>query len=228
MRPRLLDFFCCAGGSAVGYYRAGFDVYGIDNRAQPDYWFPLLVLDAIEALQKLLDGKELCFSNGDRMGLEDFAAFHASPPCQGYSEATPISTKYRHPRLIKVIHNLFVATGKPYVIENVEGARWDLENPLMLCGSMFGLGVWRHRWFEVSPDYFLSPFSCNHSNQPVTINPPQNARRAQGGQRDFEKEKSASGIWWMNKYEISQAIPPAYTEYIGEYLIKIIVSGGNK
>ena len=185
----------------MGYHRAGFDVVGVDIKPQPHYPFPFYQEDALE------------------FPLEGFDVIHASPPCQAYSEATPITTKGKHPRLIKLVHDLLAAAKKPYVIENVEGARWHLENPIMLCGSMFGLGVWRHRWFEIKPCYFLSPASCNHRGHHVTVNPPANARRAQGG-RNFEKEKIAMGIDWMDKKEISQAIPPAYTEYIGKQLIK--------
>ena len=149
-------------------------------------------------------------------------ANHASPPCQGYSEATPITTKRTHPLLIEQVHNLLLATMKPYVIENVEGARWHLQNPIMLCGSMFQMNLWRHRWFEIYPFYILSPASCQHHIKPVTINPPSNARKSQGGKRNFEKEKLAMGIDWMDKYEITQAIPPVYTEFIGKYLMEAI------
>lgn len=183
----------------MGYYRAGFEVEGVDIRPQPNYPFKFYQANALE------------------FSLEGYDAYHSSPPCQAYSEATPITTKGKHPKLIKVVHGLLVETGKPYVIENVEGARRDLENPVMLCGSMFGLGVWRHRWFEVYPSWFLSPASCCHIGHPVTVNPPANARKAQGG-RNFEKEKMAMKIDWMDKREISQAIPPAYTEFIGKHL----------
>ena len=202
-KPKLLDLFCKAGGASVGYANAGFEVVGVDMEPQPHYPFKFYQADALT------------------FPLEGYDAYHASPPCQAYSEATPITTKGKHPKLIKNVHDILVATGKPYVIENVEGSRWHLENPIMLCGSMFGLGVWRHRWFEVKPCYFLSPFSCNHRGHPVTINPPQNARKAQGG-RDFSREKLAMGIDWMSPQEISQAIPPAYTEYIGKHLIKYV------
>jgi len=205
MKPKLLDLFCGAGGASMGYHRAGFEVVGVDNKPQPHYPFKFYQADALE------------------FPLDGYDVIHASPPCQYYSEATPITTKKNHPHLIKIVHGLLVTAGKPYTIENVEGARWHLENPIMLCGSMFGLGVWRHRWFEISPCYFLSPFSCNHSYKPITVNPPQNARKSQGG-RDFGKEKTAMGIDWMDKNEISQAIPPAYTEYIGKYLLSFLTS----
>jgi len=204
-RPKLLDLFCGAGGASMGYHRAGFDVVGVDIKPQPHYPFKFHQADALT------------------YPLEGFDAYHASPPCQAYSEATPITTKSTHPKLIKIMHNIFIGTGKPYVIENVEGARWYLENPIMLCGTMFGLKLWRHRWFEVYPIYMLSPFTCNHKVKPVTINPPANARKSQG-KRDFNKEQISMGIDWMDKIEIAQAIPPAYTEYIGRCLIAKIIS----
>jgi len=207
VKPNLLDLFCGAGGASMGYHRAGFEVEGMDIKPHPHYPFKFYQADALE------------------FPLEGYDAYHASPPCQAYSEATPITTKGKHKKLIKATHNLLVETRKPYVIENVEGARWHLKNPIMLCGSMFGLGVWRHRWFEVFPGYFLSPFSCQHNGHPVTINPPANARKSQGGKRNFEKEQVAMGIDWMDKTEISQAIPPAYTEYIGKYLLATILRG---
>lgn len=95
----------------------------------------------------------------------------------------------------------------------------------MLCGTMFGLTLWRHRWFEINPFYVWAPFACNHSIKPVTINPPANARKRQG-KRDFTREQIAIGIDWMDKIEITQAIPPAYTEYIGKYLLQAVK--GNK
>jgi DNA (cytosine-5)-methyltransferase 1 len=205
VRPRLLDLFCGAGGAAMGYHRAGFEVVGVDIKPQPHYPFEFHRADTLN------------------YPLDGFDTYHASPPCQAYSEATPMTTKGTHPQLIKAMHNILIKTGKPYVIENVEGARWHLENPIMLCGTMFGLKLWRHRWFEIWPIYMMSPFTCNHSIKPITVNPPANARRSQGG-RDFNKEKIAMGIDWMDKVTISQAIPPAYTEYIGKYLMEAVLA----
>jgi len=203
---KLLDLFCGAGGAAMGYHRAGFEVVGVDINTQPNYPFEFIQADAFKYLEE----------HGHK-----FDVIHASPPCQGYSEATPITTKYKHPLLIGETRRHINKIGKPYIIENVEGSRKYLKNPIMLCGTMFGLAVWRHRYFEVFPFWFLSPFTCKHIGHPVTINPPANARKHQG-KRDFEKEKKAMQIDWMSKQEISQAIPPAYTEYIGKELLKHI------
>ena len=201
---RLLDLFCGAGGAGMGYSRAGFEVVGVDINPQPNYPFEFHQADAFDYL---------------REHASEFDVIHASPPCQAYSESTPITTKHKHPKLITLCHKLFIETGKPYIIENVEGSRRYLKNPLMLCGSMFGLGVWRHRYFEVYPTFFMSPSTCQHNGHPVTINPPANARKNQG-KRNFENEKVAIGIDWMDKKEISQAIPPAYTEFIGDFLLR--------
>ena len=193
----ILDLFCCAGGAAVGLNRAFPDakITGVDNKEQKNYPFNFVLADALE------------------YDLSDYDFIWASPPCQAYSEATPITTKGNHPKLIHIIREKLIKSGKPYIIENVEGARRDLINPIMLCGTMFGLKVWRHRYFETSFDIILTPM-CNHIGHPVTINPPANARKHQG-KRDFEKEKKAMKIDWMNKNEISQAIPPAYSEWLG-------------
>ena len=205
-RPRILDLFCGAGGAAMGLHRAGFEVVGVDIKPQKNYPFEFYQADAMT------------------YPLEGFDAYWASPPCQGYSEATPITTKDRHPRLIGGVRHILAETGRPYVIENVEGSRFHLKTPTMLCGTMFQLKLWRHRWFEIWPTFVWPPYQCNHSVKPVTVNPPQNARRSQGG-RDFGKECEAMGIDWMDKTEISQAIPPAYSEYIGKQLMKVIENG---
>ncbi len=198
---KILDLFCGAGGASMGLHQAFPDaeIVGVDLSNQPNYPFEFIEADA---LTHPLAGYDL---------------YWASPPCQAYSECTPITTKGKHLKLIPQVRQRLKQTNKPYIIENVEGARGDLLNPLMLCGTMFGLMVWRHRYFETSPELFWSPYNCNHKGHPVTINPASNARKNQG-KRDFEKEKRAMVIDWMNKKEISQAIPPAYAKWIGEQL----------
>ena len=192
----------------MGYHRAGFEVVGVDIKPQPHYPFEFHQADALT------------------YPLEGFDAYHTSPPCQGYSEATPITTKQSHPKLIPQVRGLLQETGKPFVIENVEGSRAHLINPILLCGSMFGIGVWRHRYFELWPMWIMPPATCNHRRGScLTVNPPANARKAQGGKRDFIKEQIAMCIDWMDKNELAQAIPPAYTEYIGEYLLQAVKEG---
>ena len=224
-KPRLLDLFCGAGGAAMGYHRAGFEVYGIDNKLQPHYLFPFLQMDALEAMDRLLLGEGLTFSNGETLYLADFAAFHASPPCQFASILTPTNKKANHVNLIPATRQRLLATGKPFVVENVKGARKYLINPIFLCGTMFGLRIYRHRYFETNITLPLLNTSCNHFKHPVLIS----GTHKRTGQPRFEYKvaecREASGIDWMTHTELDQAIPPAYTEYIGGYLLKEVLNG---
>ena len=177
-RPILLDLFCCAGGASRGYDNGGCEVYGIDNdpKRLRDYPYPWLVTDAIEALVKLIDGEGLDFLDagwpappindrrGRRLYLKDIAFIHASPPCQGYSimNNLPWIRSRTYPLLILPVRELLEQTGKPYIIENVAGARYGAkglrdrgleEHGLKagwLCGGMFGLPIYRHRYFETN------------------------------------------------------------------------------
>ena len=215
-RPRLLDLFCGAGGAAMGYYRAGFDVVGIDHIAQKHYPFEFIQADALE----------YCAVHG-----EEFDVIHASPPCQAYSNITRgLHADKHYPDLIEPTRNALLKTGKKYVIENVPGA--PLINPILLCGSMFGLGLpdghWlrRHRYFEVNFFVGLTP-ACQHNKSRQAIG----VYGASGGyckQRNTYRgfnvlERSAAmGIDWMTNPELTQAIPPAYTEFIGRQIIAIL------
>lgn len=209
-KPKLLDLFCKAGGASMGYHWAGFEVEGVDIEPQPHYPFKFYLADALE------------------FPLEGYDAFHASPPCQGYMNALNmpnVQTKYRDtPKLIEPVRELLLATGKPFVIENVPGS--PLEDFIILSGMMFNLKVIRKRWFE-----------C-HGFDVGLLPPPQsfkNARRA--GYIPYNKGETSQRnrlpqIWtkarasqamqidWMLLKELTQAIPPAYTELIGEYLLK--------
>src|SRR3972149_4281602 len=203
---KLLDLFCGAGGAGMGYHLAGFDVVGVDINPQPNYPFEFVQGDALEYL--LLHGRR-------------FDVIHASPPCQAYSEATPIEQRASHPDLIDPVRNALLETGKPYIIENVENARGKLRNPMMLCGTMFGLKVWRHRYFEICPILAMSPATCQHIGRPVVINPGSNARRGRNDQRrrhHIVEYREAMQISWMTSTEIIEAIPPIYTKYIGGVL----------
>ena len=224
-KPRLLDLFCGAGGASMGYHRAGFEVVGVDIKPQPHYPFKFYQADALE------------------FPLEGYDAYHASPPCQRFSTLTPNYARERHPDLIKEVRGIFLSIKKPCVIENVMGARWHLVNPLMLCGSMFGLPIWRHRYFEIIPPYYPMLNTCNHKlgtimwdgveiDYPVYISAggdgKNGARPSRQGIRwrprqDHALRCSAMKIDWMPKRsELTEAIPPVYTEYIGNYLIKVI------
>ena len=210
-RPILLDTFCKAGGCSVGYYRAGFDVVGVDIEPQPRYPYKFIQADALEFIAE----------HGHK-----YDAIHASPPCQVYSVTAPQSNG-NHPDLVEPVRDLLATTGKPYVIENVPGA--PLENPLILCGTMFGLKVIRHRLFECNPPIWFPPATCqckdaytashrgysSFENGATHISVVGNNYAADDG-------REAMGIDWMIRAELSQAIPPAYTEYIGRFLIEAV------
>jgi DNA (cytosine-5)-methyltransferase 1 len=234
--PRLLDLFCSAGGASEGYRRAGFDVVGVDIKPQPRYPFEFIVGDALEVAA--------------RIGHE-FDAIAASPPCQAHSSMRKGRWKDReHPDLVAPTRDLLRALGKPYVIENVVGA--PLHNPFMLCGTMFGLGLpngaqlRRHRLFECS-FVLMIPFECAHNDgaplgiygggqvpgrryhkQPATIGvwgkPGGSSTRDEVTQYGLEERKIAMGIDWMRWDELSESIPPAYTEFIGRQLIQQVGS----
>jgi DNA (cytosine-5)-methyltransferase 1 len=205
-RPVLLDAYCGAGGAAVGYHRAGFDVVGVDIAPQPRYPFAFEQGDAIEFIRR--HGRE-------------FDVIHTSPPCQGYSEATPARVKASLPRLIEPTRAALARTGRPYVIENVAGALPELRTPLLLCGSMFGLRVWRHRYFECPGIDMLSPSPCAHSGRPVTIHCGSNTRKTRGQTR-ADAARRALGVPWMTRDETYEAIPPIYTEWLGSQLLRAL------
>lgn len=222
-RPRLLDLFCGAGGAGEGYHRAGFDVVGVDINPQPRYPFEFHQADAMT------------------YPLDGFDVIHASPPCQAYCALKTMTNSKEHPELVGEIRERLIENGKPWVIENVFGA--PLNHPVMLCGSHFnlkaadGYSLRRHRYFEMSI-YMLSPFACSHGKKTVGV---------YGGKaRDIALEKrhyalpketrgepvgvvlpqttgrEAMGIDWMNMRELSESIPPAYTEWIGKQLMKYL------
>lgn len=217
--PRLLDTFCKAGGCAVGYHRAGFEVVGVDIEPQKRFPFEFHQAGALDFIRE--HGHE-------------FDVIHASPPCQRYSEATPMQYRTKHPDLIRPTREALRATHKPYVIENVENARRELINPIKLCGTMFGLSIWRHRYFEIWPFWFLTP-TCKHNRRPITVHSGSNTRktwepvRCTGGARQgvrpresVEVVRWAMEIPWMVQSELTQAIPPAYTEWLGRQLREML------
>jgi len=203
-RPKLLDLFCCAGGASMGYYRAGFDVTGVDIKPQPHYPFKFIQADALE------------------VDLSGYDAYHASPPCQGYSMASQqwrLSGK-EYPKLIEGTRQRLIETGKPYVIENVPGA--PLINPVLLNGAMFGMRIRRRRLFELSFEIplFLIPKeepSGFKMGRPVTEN---SIITPVGHFSGVAIAKKRMEIDWMGQAELAQAIPPAYTEFIGKHLLQ--------
>jgi DNA (cytosine-5)-methyltransferase 1 len=225
--PRLLDLFCGAGGAAMGYQRAGFDVVGVDNRPQPRYVGERIVwhADALDVLRDLLAGRITAAGR-----LSDFAAIHASPRCQ-------LDCAYRrrgdgvgegYADLIALTRELLGATGLPYVIENVEGARHKLRNPIRLCGSSFGLDVRRHRLFESNVPMLAPP--CDHSWQtprfPQATNRENLRSTVEVGvwRIPLDVQQRAMGIDWMTLPEFSEAIPPAYTEHVGHQLMEHVLA----
>ena len=212
-RPRLLDLFCCAGGAAAGYSLAGFDVLGVDLAPQPNYPFAFLQGDALRL---------------DTDFLRQFDAIHASPPCQSYSDlAKRNRNAHAWPRLIEPVRELLVKSKRPYVIENVEGA--PLLSPAMLCGTMFaGLRVLRHRLFEanfplLTPKHGVHPrvhtFDKRKSHYGMTHDMIDYVQVTGGGNCTIAAARDAMGIQWMTKAELNEAIPPAYTEFIGKQLL---------
>lgn len=222
---RLLDLFCGGGGAAKGYHRAGFDeIVGIDLKPQPRYPFQFIQADALE----------YCREHG-----HEFDAIHSSPPCQAYTVLKAMWNSKQHPDLVAPTRDLLEAVGRPYSIENVPGA--PLRASVMLCGTMFNLGVedaelWRHRYFETSFHVGLTP-PCQHYQRTkvigvygghgrdrrrvVSVVGNSGGKSARDGTQQFSvAERSvAMGIDWMTGAELSQAIPPAYTEFIGRYLL---------
>jgi len=211
-KARLLDLFCGAGGAAMGYHRAGFNrIVGVDVSAQPRYPFEFVQADALEYLAE----------HGD-----EFDAIHASPPCQRYSVATANPTK--HPDLYEPTRDALLRSGVPWVIENVIGAPYGYG--FVLCGSMFNLVVRRHRNFETSWLHLLG-LRCDHAKQGRPIEVSGHAGRLDG-QGTKKHNKGFYRLWptymgmeWATPVEAREAIPPAYTEYIGKTLIQQIQEG---
>lgn len=198
---KLLDLFSGAGGASVGYRRSGGfrDITGVDINPQPNYPYEFIQADAL------------------KFDLSGYDIIHASPPCQHYCWCT---TKARnkgktYPDLIEPTRVRLIEAGVPYVIENVVGA--PLRNPTYLEGTMFGLGVIRRRLFETNwwlpqPSYISRKGSVKDRTYCSV------AGNGGNGSNRIDDWKKAMGIYWMTRAEIKQAIPPAYTQYIGQYL----------
>jgi DNA (cytosine-5)-methyltransferase 1 len=211
---RLLDLFCGAGGAAMGYHRAGFEVVGVDIVGQPNYPFEFIKAGALEFIEKY-----------ERRAW--WVAAHASPPCQ-------FATAYRRRKgvavdavnLIPDTRELLRATGLPYVIENVEQAKRHLVDPVTCCGTSLGVDIRRHRLFESSLP--LAGIACDHAGQaarspgyPQATNRTNPRKTIEVGVRriPLAVQQRHMGIDWMTREELSQAIPPAYTEHLGTQLL---------
>jgi DNA (cytosine-5)-methyltransferase 1 len=201
-RPRLLDLFSGAGGAGMGYKWAGFDVTGVDiehHHYPPGEFYQA---DAVEFVKQY--GHE-------------FDAIHASPPCQRYSTMTRAASRDNHPDLVPVMRDLLVASGRPWVIENVVGS--PLLDPVRLCGS-----------FEAS--FAIPEVPCDHKAQGQAVgvygNPERREYRRPDGSKRGRKAgttaeaRTAMGIDWMEWHDLTEAIPPAYTEHIGRQLLEVL------
>ena len=276
-RPKLLDLFCCEGGASEGYRRAGFDVYGVDlfkhtnakgkrvGFSQDRYPFQSRQADALRTVQQLLDGRPVRFNKVGHipghpmqpldyaayhigLRLDDFAAIHASPPCQHASAGTRAMRsrgESDHPALIEPTRELLEQTSLPWVIENVSGAA--LRDPILLCGSQFGLTandedgfplrLERHRLFESNVE-LTAPGPCAHDENVWAGGVYGGARGRKPGWTAAEHRHSARyerhggyvpasikvqqellGIDWMTKGGMAQSLPPAFTQHIGMALM---------
>ena len=203
---KLLDLFCGVGGASVGYARAGFEVHGVDLKHGKRYPYTYTRADVLDVLQ-------------DHKFIQQFDVIHASPPCQTHS----ITQHLRNAQgkttskidLIPQTRAALITADKPYIIENVPGS--PLINPIQLCGSSFGLKVRRHRLFESNMP--LEGSVCNHKLQgrPVGVYGSLNDEIPKGGKTaaTIDEAREAMGMPWAIWTELVEAIPPAFTEYLG-------------
>lgn len=205
---KILDLFSGAGGAAMGYHQAAQElgiphtITGIDIKPMPRYPFTFIQADALEYLAE--HGSEFDF-------------IHASPPCKKWTR----QVKHSYPDLIAPTRNLLLSIDKTYAIENVPDA--PLIDPLTLCGTMFNLRVFRHRKFETNPKIYFPPAQCNHWGKSDSLGRRKDAPfiTVCGSFSNVAKARQAMGIDWMIRDELSQAIPPAYTRYIGLQLFQL-------
>jgi DNA (cytosine-5)-methyltransferase 1 len=221
---KLLDLYCCAGGAAKGYADAGFEVVGVDIVDRPNYPYKFIKADALEILR-------------DVEFVEQFDAIHASPPCQCYSRLKYLSGNVEkweeeHVDLVAPTRELLIKTGKPYVIENVEGA--PLINPIKLCGSQF------ENMYTQRPRLFESNIPLRKPDAPVVRHKTLKlgegfaedgyitvaGTRPPKGMNEIQTKLyygfALGGIDWMSLEELTQAIPPVYTEFLGKQIIKYL------
>jgi site-specific DNA-cytosine methylase len=228
-RPlRVLDLFCCGGGAARGYAQAGFDVVGVDIKQQPEYPYEFHRADAVEFL--------LAHGQG-------FDLVHASPPCQGYSKHVSGTGQWDRtqgklePRLIEATRAAAIAVRRPYIIENVVGAREHMRAPLELCGTMFGLPIPRHRLFESS-----LPLIAPHHRECKGVAKAYAERRG-WEYRDMTvtgkgRHKGTADRWKeimgiplheaMTQHQLRESIPPAYTRFLGAQAYLLLAGAANE
>jgi DNA (cytosine-5)-methyltransferase 1 len=216
-RPLILDLFCCQGGAAAGYARAGFDVVGVDVVPQPRYPFRFIEADALD------------------YPLDGYAAVHASPPCQDHSALSPTNPGKRHGTgwMLAATIDRLIASGLPYVIENVPGA--DMPGAFTLCGRSFGIAkLKRHRQFLTNVLMLVPPCACTRAVRPIGVygDLSKNDRRITTSHDPYVRMRAGVATarelldcHWMDADGLTQAIPPVYTEFIGEQLLDHIRAG---
>ncbi|MEW1636402.1 DNA methylase [Streptomyces sp. NPDC093801] len=221
-RPLLLDLFCCAGGAAMGYHRAGFTVVGIDVIDRSDHYpFAFRQGDALSVLAALIESGE----------ITSYSAIHASPPCQNKCALTVGTNRAMgwggtHKDLVAPTRKLLDASGLPYVIEQPDG-KADVRKDITLCGEMFGLGVLRHRNFELGGWSTSKPQHVRHRGYVrgwrhgvYRDGPYVAAYGSGGGKATIPEMQAAMGITWTDvREELTEAIPPAYSEWLGLALL---------
>ncbi|MEV7519422.1 SAM-dependent methyltransferase [Streptomyces sp. NPDC091371] len=202
-RPRLLDAYSCQGGAGMGYHRAGFEVTGVDKDTQPRYPFGFDQAEAVTFIRT--------FGTG-------FDFIHASPPCQHDTDCQRIQNN-THPDLIGPTRDALDSTGRPWVMENVRGAAHKLHRPVMLCGAMFGLKTYRHRYFETGGGFTLPqlPHPAHTAPQAKMGRPIPDGWYGQfvGNFSGVALARQVMDVPWMNRDGIRECIPPAYAQWIG-------------
>jgi len=235
MRPKIVDLFSGAGGACMGYMDAGFAVYGVDIEPQPDYPGAFHQGDAISVLSTLIGGGSVAFTHRsgrvEHVTMADLSGIHASPPCQAsctLTKGTNSGNKYLN--LIPATRALLALHNVPTVIENVQGS--DLRRDLTLCGEMFGLGVIRHRYFEVSGFGAIPPDHKPHRGRVAGwrhgewFDGPYFAVYGEGGGKGTvaQWQEAMDMHWTDNRKSIAEAIPKAYTRFIGGQIMQYLES----
>jgi len=202
-RPRLLDLCCGGGGASRGYDAAGFDVTGVDIEPQPYYPYPIIRADAMT------------------VDLDGYDVIAASPPCQAYSIATPDDRRESHPDILAALRDRLIASGVPWVIENVPGS--PMRSPVQVCGETLRLGVRRHRWFESNVG--LLGTKCVHDRVGRAV--PVYGSYGQLLGLGTETAREAMGIGWLPWPSLTQAVPPVYTLWIGLQMMAAVCDGSD-
>lgn len=210
---RILDAFCCQGGASVGYWLAGYDVVGVDLHPQPRYPFTFIQGDAVDFIR----------GHGHRFDL-----IAGSPPCQRYSACQRIQGR-EHPDLIAPTRAAMQSTGRPWVIENVPDAAAELRDPVMLCGTAFGLRTYRHRLFESGGGLVLPrPDRCRHDRPVAKMGRPRKPGEMAhyvGNFSGVQEAREDLGVPWMSRDGIRECIPPVYARWVGEQHLAALPAG---